>query len=118
MAERMEYGRAGYEAGSEYDDYQEDNEEDNEEDYEDYDYEDYKDYEEEDHAAGLQGAVEHQAEYAADDGAEATYGDNRFGWLFRARRNNRGRLWTPPDTRGLKAPLFVRLDDLINLNPG
>ena len=42
---------------------------------------------------------DHQADYAADDGAESDYADTHFGWRSKARRSKRGRLWVPPDIR-------------------
>lgn len=57
--------------------------------------------------------VEYTYEHALDDGAESEYGAIRFGWRSSARRRRRGEIWVPPDIRGFRAPVFLRLADLL-----
>ena len=65
-----------------------------------------------DDAEDLTGAVEHQAEYAADADAQADRLSVQFGWRFKARGSRRGKRWVPPSTKGHSTPVFVRVEDL------
>ena len=105
------------------------NNDDHEEDHKGADSEGYdEDHEEDDNAESSEGAVEHQAEYAAEHqaeyaaehqaeyaavaGAESDLAATQFGYRSQARLGRREGTWVPVDTRGVKAPVFVPLDDL------
>ena len=109
MEERLGYGEEYRDDHQEYH-AEETHEETHEENHEE---ENHEVYDEDDHAESLEGAVEHQADYAAEKGAESDLAATRFGYLSHARRGMRERTWVPVDTRGVKAPVFVPLDDLL-----
>ena len=108
--ERLGHGREGYEENHGYGEV---NNDEYEEDHKGADSEGYnEDHEEEDNAESSEGAVEHQAEYAAEEGAESDLAATQFGYRSQARLGRREGTWVPVDTRGVKAPVFVPLDDL------
>ena len=73
-------------------------------------------YWEEDHRAGTQDAVDHQADFAlnAESKAErmAAHFKAHFKWRNEARAAAKEEKWDPPDTREFRAPVFVRMADL------
>ena len=116
--ERLGHGREGYEENHGHGEV---NNDDHEEDHKGADSEGYdEDHEEDDNAESSEGAVEHQAEYAAEHqaeyaavaGAESDLAATQFGYRSQARLGRREGTWVPVDTRGVKAPVFVPLDDL------
>ena len=87
MEERLGYGEEYRDDHQEYH-AEETHEENHEENHEE---ENHEVYDEDDHAESLEGAVEHQADYAAEKGAESDLAATRFGYLSHARRGMRER---------------------------
>ena len=115
MEERLGYGGELYDDHQEY--HAEETPEVSDENYEENHAEGtsevYDENHEENHEQGFDGAVEHQADYAAEKGAESDLAATLFGPQSQARQAMREGTWVPVDTRGVKAPVFVPLDDLV-----
>ena len=58
----------------------------------------------------VEGGVDHHAEFAADEGDRANYG-NKFGHLRKTRGKIRGEDWAPKYSKALHTPIFVPLGD-------
>ena len=103
MVERLGYG-------SEYhdDDYYDD------EDYGDDGYGDpcADEREHGDEDGNVQFAEREAVDHTPDDSAEAGDSVSRYARVRRFGNRGRGRRWLPPDTQGMLAPMFVRLDDI------
>ena len=58
-----------------------------------------------------QDRVEHQVDHANDDGRQTNFGDKFDDWRKRVRARRQGH-FVPPDTRGYKGPVFIRVQDV------
>ena len=116
MTERLDFGGADYDDCEEYLDY--DNGHDDQDDHEEGDQLKYSEtsddeYVGEDLGEKVQEAVEHQTDSSEEKGAEFDSDDAKLGARGRARRASRGQKWIPEDTRLRRAPVFVRLSDIV-----
>ena len=115
MEERLGYGGELYDDHQEY--HAEETPEVSDENYEENHAEGtsevYDENHEENHEQGFDGAVEHQADYAAEKGAESDLAATLFGPQSQARQAMREGTWLPMDTKSVRAPVFVPLDDLL-----
>ena len=111
MEERLGYGGEHHDDHQEY--HAEETPEVSDENYEENHAEGTSEVYEENHEQGFDGAVEHQADYAAEKGAESDLAATLFGPQSQARQAMREGTWLPIDTTGVRAPVFVPLDDLL-----
>ena len=56
--------------------------------------------------------MDHQADFALDAESKAERMAAHFKWRYDARASGKGETWDPPDTRGFRVPVFVRVADL------